>query len=154
MLKDLKTDIEKLLEPILGQEGFDLVEIKLSRYKKNFRLQIFVDSDHGVTLDECSHLSRLVGTALDTDDMIESRYILEVSSPGLDRPLQSDRDFRRKIGKMIELDFHEGGQDRICTGTITGVEKDILHLSGENGEIKVSLADVRQGKIIIKAERN
>ena len=149
MLKDLKTDIERLVEPIIGQEGFDLVEIKLSRYKKNFRLQIFVDSDHGVLLDECSRLSRLVGTALETDDIMDSRYILEISSPGLDRPLQIDRDFQRKIGETIELDFHEGGQDRSFIGKIIGVDDNILHLTGEDREIKVPLAEIRQGKIII-----
>lgn len=148
MLKDLKTDIERLVQPILEQEGYDLVEIKLSRYKKNFRLQIFVDSDHAVTLGECAHLSRLVGTALDTDDVIESRYVLEISSPGLDRPLHSDRDFRRRIGDDIEVILIEDGSDKTVTGTLTGVQDNMLCLSGDKGEIKVPLTAVRQGKII------
>jgi ribosome maturation factor RimP len=149
MIKDIKTDIEQLVEPILMQEGFELVEIKLSRYKKNFRLQIFVDSDHGVTLDECVHLSRLVGTALDTDDVIDNKYILEVSSPGLDRPLQTDRDFRRRIGEKMVISLTDDGQEKTVTGTLTGIEGEVLHLSGDEGEITVSLAAVRQGKIII-----
>ncbi len=148
MIKDLKSEIEQIVEPILAQEGFELVEIKLSRYKKNFRLQIFVDSDHGVTLDECSHLSRLVGTALDTDDVIESRYILELSSPGLDRPLHNQRDFQRCIGKDVKIEIIDEDDNDIVTGTLKTMEDDILCLSGEKGEVKVPLTKVRQGKII------
>ncbi len=149
MIKDLKADITRLVEPILEQEGFNLVEIKLSRYKRNFRLQIFVDSDHGVSLGECAFLSRLVGTALDASDVMEASYILELSSPGLDRPLYNDRDFKRNIGESVEIAFAEEGGNKIVTGTLTGVENNTLHLSGENGEIRISLADVQQGKIII-----
>lgn len=148
MIKDLKSEVEQIVEPILSQEGFDLVEIKLSRYKRNFRLQIFVDSDHGVTLGECSHLSRLVGTALDTSDVIESRYILELSSPGLDRPLHNQRDFQRRIGKDVRLDLIDEDENKTVTGTLTAVEDDLLCLMGEEGEVKVPLAKVRQGKII------
>jgi ribosome maturation factor RimP len=149
MIQDLKTDIQQLIEPLLEQEGFDLIEIKLSRYRKNYRLQIFVDSDHGVTLDECAFLSRLVGTALDTEDVIESRYVLELSSPGLDRPLLNQRDFKRRIGRTIEIALSEEGQDKMVAGKLTAVENDSIHLSGEDGDIKIPLADVRQGKIII-----
>lgn len=149
MLRDLKTEIEKIVEPILTQEGYDLVEIKLSRFKKNYRLQIFADSDHGISIDNCAFLSRLVGTALDTSDVIDNRYILEISSPGLDRPLHSDRDFKRKIGEVMAVDVIEDGHERTVNGTLTGVENDTLILSGEAGEEKIVLSHVRQGKIIL-----
>jgi len=149
MLKDLKAEIEKIIEPILAQEGFDLVEIKLSRYRKSYRLQIFADSNHGINIDDCATLSRLVGTALDTDDVIDNRYILEISSPGLDRPLHSDRDFKRKIGEAMAVEMIEEGRERTVRGTLTGIENDVLVLNSEQGEVKISLSDVRQGKIII-----
>jgi ribosome maturation factor RimP len=149
MLKDLKADIEKIVEAILQQEGFDLVEIKLSRYKKNYRLQIFADSDYGISIDDCAILSRLVGTALDMDDVMDNRYILEISSPGLDRPLQSDRDFKRKIGAAMAVDLIGDGREQTIRGTLTGIVNGMLVLIGEQGEIKIPLSDVRQGKIII-----
>jgi ribosome maturation factor RimP len=149
MLKDLKTEIEKIVEPILTQEGYDLVDIKLSRFKRNYRLQIFVDSDHGITIDDCAFLSRLVGTALDTTDVIQNRYILEISSPGLDRPLHSDRDFKRKIGEAMAVDVIEDGRERTVRGTLASVENDVLVLNGENGEEKIFLSNVRQGRIIL-----
>jgi ribosome maturation factor RimP len=149
MIQDLKTEIERLVEPLLGAEGFDLIEIKLSRYKRNYRLQIFVDSDHGVTIGECAHLSRLVGTAMDTSDVIQNRYILEISSPGLDRPLHSDRDFKRKIGENMAVDVIDGDRNRTVKGILTGVEGDMLRLNGEDGEMSIRLSDVQQGRIII-----
>ena len=149
MIQDLKTEIERLVEPLLGAEGFDLIEIKLSRYKRNYRLQIFVDSDHGVTIGECAHLSRLVGTVMDTSDVIQNRYILEISSPGLDRPLHSDRDFKRKIGENMAVDVIDGDRNRTVKGILTGVEGDMLRLNGEDGETSIRLSDVQQGRIII-----
>jgi len=149
MIQDLKTEIERLVEPLLSAEGFDLVEIKLSRYKRSYRLQIFVDSDHGVTIGECAHLSRLVGTAMDTSDVIQSRYILEISSPGLDRLLHSDRDFKRKIGENMAIDLVDGDRGRTVKGILTGVDSDMLLLNGEEGEMRICLSNVRQGRIII-----
>lgn len=149
MLKDLKTDIQELVTPLLEREGFDLVEIKLSRYKKDYRLQIFVDSDAGVTLGQCALLSRLVGTALDAGDVMDSRYILEISSPGLDRPLHNDRDFRRRIGENMAVEILRQGRKRTVTGTLTGVEESVIVLSGKDGEFKIPLADIQQGRIII-----
>jgi len=148
-LKDLKAEIEKIVEPLVNREGFDLVELKLSRYKRNFRIQIFVASEGGVTVDDCAHLSRLVGTALDTEDVIETGYILEISSPGLDRPLHNVRDFRYRIGEKMEISILAGNEEKTITGTLTGVTDDVLQVSGEQGNIDIPVAEVRRGKIII-----
>jgi ribosome maturation factor RimP len=149
MLRDLKTEIEQLTEPIVIQEGFDLIEIKLSRFRRNYRLQIFVDSDHGVTLGDCASLSQLIGAALDIGDVMDARYILEISSSGLDRPLHSKRDFQRKIGKDMIIDLVDAGGPRSVAGKLTGITGDTLVIAGDAGEEKISLTEVQQGKIII-----
>lgn len=149
MLTDLKTDLTRLIEPIVIAEGFDLVEIKLARFKRSYRVQVFIDIDGGVTIDHCAHLSNPICAALDLVDMIAGAYILEVSSPGLDRPLHTARDFRRRIGERIEVRIVQGGREAAVTGTLTGVEDDILALEGETGVLAIALADVRQGKVII-----
>jgi ribosome maturation factor RimP len=149
MLRDLKTEIEQLTEPIVIQEGFDLIEIKLSRFRRNYRLQIFVDSDHGVTLGDCASLSQLIGAALDIEDVIDARYILEISSSGLDRPLNSKRDFQRKIGKDMIIDLVDAGGPRSVAGKLTGIDGNTLLIAGDAGEEKISLTEVQQGKIII-----
>jgi ribosome maturation factor RimP len=112
-------------------------------------LQIFVDSNHGVTLDDCASLSQLIGAALDIGDVMDARYILEISSPGLDRLLHSGRDFQRKIGKDMIIELVEADRPRSVAGKLTGIDGDILLISGDAGEEKISLTEVRQGKIII-----
>ncbi|MCP4566051.1 MAG: ribosome maturation factor RimP [FCB group bacterium] len=149
MIQDVKNDVEKLIEPILSEGGFELVELKLSRFKKRYRLQVFIDTDKGVLLDECAHLSGLIGTALDMTEFMDDGYILEVSSPGLDRPLQSDRDFKRNIGAEVRIMMAEDGREKKVKGTIAGIENESLVLTQESGRVEIALKDIKQGKIII-----
>jgi len=149
MIKDLKTEIENLAGPILEQEGYDLVEVKLSRFRNKYRLQVFTDSDTGVTLGQCAHLSRLLGSALDVADLFESPYILEVSSPGLDRHLHSERDFRRRIGKEVRIEYHVDGKLKTVRGQLALVEADRIRLSGEDGDMEIPLTHINYGKIVI-----
>ena len=149
MLTDLKTEVEKVITPILAGEGYDLVEIKLSRFKRNFRLQVFMDADHGVTLGDCAHMSGLMGTALDIADLFDGGYVLEVSSPGLDRPLLLDRDFRRRIGKCVEIQMVDDGREHLIRGDLTGIENGNLIVSRDDCLVEIALAKVRQGRIII-----
>jgi len=148
MLTDLKTDLTRMIEPIVGAEGFDLVEIKLARFKRSYRVQVFVDIDGGVTIDHCAHLSGVVGAALEAADMIAGAYVLEISSPGLDRPLYSARDFRRKIGDRVEIRALIDGRETTVTGTLTGVENDEITLSADDGARTFALADIRKGKVL------
>jgi ribosome maturation factor RimP len=149
MIRDLKTEVEKVIEPILTQEDFDLIEVKLSRYKRNYRLQIFVDCNRGVLLDECARLSKLIGSALEITDIFDTGYILEVSSPGLDRPLRTGQDFKRKIGKDVDINLIEDGQEKSISGMLTGLENGVLLLSSNKGTVKIALADIVQGKVKI-----
>ncbi len=149
MISDVKTDVEKIIEPIISQEGFDLVEVKLSRYKNNYRLQVFADSDNGITLDQCAHLSRLTGAALDIADIFDSKYILELSSPGLDRLMTTERDFRRRVGEEVRIEYMEKGRKRRARGELTGVDTGQVTLDGKDGEIRIALDDINQGKVII-----
>ncbi|MFH1701555.1 MAG: ribosome maturation factor RimP [Candidatus Zixiibacteriota bacterium] len=149
MIIDLKTDIESLAEPLIASVGCELVETKLSRYKSDFRLQIFVDSDNGVTLDKCVELSKIIGAALDVEDILDSEYILEVSSPGLDRPLRTQRDFARKIGREIKVEYTEGGKKKRIRGSLSDVNDVAIIINGEEGEFEIALSDIQQGKAVI-----
>ncbi len=149
MLGDLKTKIEKVIRPILTDQYFDLLEIKLLRYRKNYRLQVFIDSDDGVKLDDCARISGLLGTALDITDFMDDGYILEISSPGVDRPFRSEVDFRRRIGRNVRIDLIADGYEKTIQGILTKVNNEALMLSGKEGTIEVALANIRQGREII-----
>ncbi|HWM36940.1 MAG TPA: ribosome maturation factor RimP, partial [Streptomyces sp.] len=100
-----------LLEPLVSAVDLDLEEIEVSKAGKRRMLRIIVDSDEGVELDACAELSRAISEKLDeTDAMGEGEYVLEVSSPGADRPLSEHRHYLRAVGRLVKLQLGEGGE--------------------------------------------
>ncbi|WP_405998173.1 ribosome maturation factor RimP [Streptomyces sp. NBC_00829] len=98
-----------LLEPLVSAADLDLEEIEVSRAGKRRMLRIIVDSDEGATLDACAELSRTISEKLDESDaMGEGEYVLEVSSPGADRPLTEHRHYVRATGRLVKLQLQEG----------------------------------------------
>lgn len=96
--------IKELISPLFTQQNYDLVEIAIKREKGRMILRILVDRPTGgITLDECVSLNQAVSQILDQADLIQESFSLEVSSPGLDRPLRSEKDFQRKIERNIRV---------------------------------------------------
>jgi ribosome maturation factor RimP len=93
----------QLLEPIIVRDGFELVEVEWGREGPAWVLRVYVDRAGGVTIDHCQELSRTIEPVLDVEDFIEPAYNLEVSSPGLDRPLRKPIDFERFAGQRAHL---------------------------------------------------
>jgi len=93
----------RLLEPVLERDGFELVEVEWLRMGGRWTLRLFVDRAGGVTIDDCQAVSRTVEPMLDVEDFIEPAYDLEVSSPGLDRPLRKPQDFDRFAGQRAHV---------------------------------------------------
>lgn len=115
-----------LLEPLVSAKELDLEEVEVSRAGRRRVLRIIVDSDEGVELDACAELSRDVSEKLDeTDAMGEDEYVLEVSSPGADRPLTEHRHYVRATGRLAKLQLREGGE---LVARILAVDEDGLDL--------------------------
>jgi ribosome maturation factor RimP len=95
--------IETMVEALLKAEGLDLVDLEFRKEARGWVLRIFMDKPGGVTLDDCSEISRELGDQIEVHELIPHSYTLEVSSPGLDRPLKKEKDFLRSIGKLIQL---------------------------------------------------
>jgi ribosome maturation factor RimP len=114
-----------VLEPVLVREGFELVEVEWGREGASWVLRLFVDRPEGVTIDHCQELSRIVEPILDVEDFIEPSYQLEVSSPGLDRPLRKPADFDRFAGQRVHVKAYgpletPQGPRKNWTGTLRG----------------------------------
>ncbi|NTU59892.1 MAG: ribosome maturation factor RimP [Deltaproteobacteria bacterium] len=105
--RDSSKAIERLLEPVVEDLGYELVDLQLRPEAGRLVLRLLVDRPGGITLDECARLSREVGPHLDVADLIPRRYVLEVSSPGVYRPLKRPEDFERFRGERIEVHTHE-----------------------------------------------
>ena len=147
-LKGLEEKLTALVEPIVAESGFELVELQLVQRKANSLLRLLIDKTGGVTIDDCALISQRVSYQLEVSDPIENRYILEVSSPGLDRPLTTPADFRRKIGETVKLTVQESGRTRETAGEIISVSDDTLTLRTEDGDVRWPLADITRGKIV------
>lgn len=144
----LEEKLVGLIEPVLSEVGCELVELQYVQRKSNALLRILVDRIGGVTLDECAEISRRASYLLEVEDPIESQYTLEVSSPGLDRPLTTGADFRRKVGETVRL-FVQGDSGRFeRVGKIVKVENDMLTLETDEGSEELALSQISKGKII------
>lgn len=94
---------EALLAPIVEQMGFELVDVEYVKEAGNWYLRGYIDKDGGIAVNDCEAVSRAFSDKLDEQDFIEDSYIMEISSPGLDRPLKKEKDFARSIGKLVEI---------------------------------------------------
>ncbi len=145
---NLKNKIAELILPSIEENGYDLVELKLSRYKQNNAIRIFVDSDNGVKLEDCAKLSKGIDVLLEDNNMFRSGYTIEVSSPGLDRPLQTSKEFKRRIGEQVQILFNQADRSPI-NGELTGVDDLSVELLTKEGTQKIDLAGIKMGKIIL-----
>jgi ribosome maturation factor RimP len=99
--------VENLAKPIIEELGLELVDIEYVREGADWYLRIYIDKDGGVTLDDCESVSRPLSKKLDEVDPIPQAYLLEVSSPGVERPFKKDRDFEKAIGENVKIMFYK-----------------------------------------------
>ncbi|UCG61860.1 MAG: ribosome maturation factor RimP [Candidatus Zixiibacteriota bacterium] len=147
MLDELKAQISELLTPPLLDENCEIAEVVISKYKHNTTLRLFVYCQNGTTIDECARLSRIVGNLLDGTDLFESGYTLEVSSPGLERPLKTAQDFRFRVGEKVKVEFVDHARKKL-TAEIVGVAGDEVEFEDESGQYKIGLGEIERAKII------
>ena len=102
--KDLyESKTEELVTPLIEQNNFELVDIEYVKEGSNWYLRVYIDKPDGINVDDCELISRALSDKLDEEDFIDDAYILEVSSPGLGRPLKKDKDFERSLGEDVEI---------------------------------------------------
>ncbi|WP_405602683.1 ribosome maturation factor RimP [Streptomyces sp. NBC_01410] len=146
-----------LLEPLVSAADLDLEEIEVSRAGKRRMLRIIVDSDEGATLDACAELSRVISQKLDeTDAMGEGEYVLEVSSPGADRPLTEHRHYVRATGRLVKLQLHESGDlvARILTVDDEGLDLEVPGVKGRKPTSRrVTFAEIAKARVELEFNR-
>lgn len=101
--EEYEKNAEELLAPIVESCGFELVDVEYVKEAGNWYLRGYIDKPDGITVNDCEAVSRAFSDKLDEKDFIEDSYIMEISSPGLDRPLKKEKDFARSMGKLVEV---------------------------------------------------
>ncbi|MFI6389437.1 ribosome maturation factor RimP [Nonomuraea sp. NPDC050547] len=141
----------KLLEPVVAAEGLDLEDVTVTTAGKRRLLRVVVDRDGGVSLDDVAEVSQAVSTALDEDDaMGGSAYTLEVSSPGVDRPLTEPRHWRRAAKRLVKAELRDGSvlEGRVLTADDAGVD-----LSVDGAERRLDYQDLTRGRVQVEFRR-
>ena len=146
----LKEVLKERILPLIKEENLELVELEFIGNPPRSILRVFVDKIGGVNIEECAHLSRKLSDYLDTEDLIERSYTLEVSSPGLERPLLSLVDFRRKTGENVKIYLKATLEKKTeLTGEIVNVREGEVMLKIENEVVTIPWEKIEKGKIII-----
>jgi len=142
-------DIALLIEPIIEDQSMELVDLEFRRERSGWVLRLFIDREGGVTLDDCADISGRVGAVLDVQDIIDVSYVLEVSSPGVNRPLRKEKDFQRFTGHHISFTTVQSidGQKNF-KGLLMGLREDnLLFRSDEGREVNIPLGNVARAHI-------
>ncbi len=145
-MEKLLPEIEKIISPIIEDTGVEIVEMNIAGVGNASVIRIFVHKPGGINISDISKISRKVSEALDKSDLIQHKYFLEVSSPGLDRKLRSLKDFIRAISENVRV-VQEGGAT--IEGVLIAANMDKLSVLTKNGEIDIQFDTVAVGKIVI-----
>lgn len=145
-----KVEVEKLVEtlinPILQNEKFELIDIEFTKEGPHRYLRVFIDKIGGITLDDCQKVSEQLSEKLDEEDPIEENYFLEISSPGLDRPLKKTKDFERFKGENIEVRLYQPMDNKkVFEGELVGSDNNVITIKIDNKD----LVEIPREKIAI-----
>jgi ribosome maturation factor RimP len=137
---DICEQVSRIAQPILDSMGLELVEIEFARMGRDSVLRLFIDREGGVTLDDCAGLSHDLSAVLDVEDFITVNYSLEVSSPGLDRPLKKVQDYERYKGRLVKIRTYDpvpddaGNKRKTFLGTLEGLEDGAVRIKLKEGQ--------------------
>jgi ribosome maturation factor RimP len=151
MSQEIVERVQNIAEPILSREGLELVDIEYRRETRGWVLRLYIDKEGGVNVDDCSHASQEVGRSLDVEEVITTPYTLEVSSPGLDRPLKNEKDFRKSIHKLIRVKTVDPIQNqKNFKGRLLTVSENRIEIEAEGKVVEIPLSQVAKAKLEIE----
>lgn len=143
-----ETKVLPLLTPIVEELHLELVDLEFVKEGANWYLRVYIDKEGGVNIDDCEAVSRALEKKLDEADPIEQAYVLEVSSPGLDRPLKKDADFEKFVGEIIDIKLYQAKDGKKqYQGKLLGLTDGVISIEEDDKTvrefIKKDTADVR-----------
>ena len=137
---DVASQVTMVAEQMLSSLGMELVDLEYTRQGRAMVLRLFIDKEGGITLDDCAGVSRELSEVLDVEDIIPDHYTLEVSSPGLDRPLKKVEDYEKYKGRLVKIRTFEplpddaGNKRKTFLGELKGLENGIVLLKLKEGQ--------------------
>lgn len=143
--------ITQIADPIILEEGLELVDIEYIKAGKSWILRVYIDKPDGVNLQDCQNLSRQLSDLIDVNEIIITPYTLEVSSPGLDRPLKNEEDFKRFAGKKARVQTFSPieGQKKFA-GVIESTTNNIVTLQTDSGAREIPLEKISKARLEVE----
>ena len=136
--ENYESRVERYLLPLVEEHHFELVDVEYVREAGTWYLRAYIDKEGGIAVDDCEVISRKLGEWLDKEDFIDESYILEVSSPGLGRPLKKEKDFIRSMGKDVDVRlYRQIDKQKEFTGALSAYDENTVTLTMEDGSLMV-----------------
>ena len=134
---------EALITPIVEKYAFELVDVEYVKEGGTFYLRAYIDKPEGITVDDCETVSREFSDRLDEEDFIEEAYIMEVSSPGLGRPLKKEKDYKRSMGKELEIRTYRAvNREKEFYGILTAYDENSVTIDCKGEEKTFQKSDI------------
>lgn len=141
--------LNNLLQPLVEDLGYEFVGLDYQPSPKNAVLVIYIDQEEGIAVEDCERVSREVAAMLDVEDPISGHYNLEVSSPGLDRPMFTMEQYQRFAGQAVRVTcFAPVEGRRKFKGVILGVTEDAIRIDQDGEEVELALANIAKGRLV------
>ncbi|MCC6809714.1 MAG: ribosome maturation factor RimP [Deltaproteobacteria bacterium] len=149
MDRTLAQKLWEMLDPVVAHQGYEIVEVEVHG-SRNVIVRVFIDGPSGITIDKCAEFSRLFSDLLDVEDPIKARYTLEVSSPGLDRPLRKPAHFKKAVGQQVQLKYGPPGDKltKLRGALVAADEASIEILDQMGSKHSVNIADVFAANVV------
>lgn len=148
---DIRTQIRSIVEPTIEAEGFRLIAVEISGDTSGDIVRLYCDGPN-FGIDDCATISRAVSPLLDVEDPMNGAYRLEVSSPGIERPVQSRADFERFIGYRAKIRLIPGPERRRFSGTLNGMDGDLILIEVDGIEHRVAIDMLDWGHLVLDLE--
>ena len=150
MNNDIRQKVARLAEQAAEEQGVEIFDIELLG-KGKLLLRVLIDKEGGVTLDDCEHFSKSFSALLDVENPVQRSYTLEVSSPGMDRPLKKISDFEKNIGKLARIITVEKiDNQNFFVGRIAGTDRNMIRLVIKEREIQIPFDDISKARLEIE----
>lgn len=146
----LIAEIWALLEPVVISKGMEIIDLEYRRESIGWVLRLFVDNESGISVDDCAAISRLAGDVLDMADLIPNSYHLEISSPGLNRPLRKWEHFQKQIGQIVEVrtTVPVGQKRRNFKGTLKEVSPERVIIESDGQDHAIEIGNIERARLL------
>ena len=141
--EDYEAKTEKLIAPIIAANHVELFDVDYVKEGQDWYLRVYIDKEGGISVDDCEVVSRAFSDKLDEEDFIDDAYIMEVSSPGLGRPLKKEKDYKRSMGKELEIRTYRAiNREKEFYGILKSYDENSVTIENEDGEQTFQKSDI------------